>query len=81
MRVKINAKGDEHRVRLSFWVPTGIAGLPGVSNLLAQKAENKISPQQLRALISAVKKTRRKFGPMTIVDVESADGDIVKITI
>ncbi|HOP12059.1 MAG TPA: hypothetical protein PK629_11265 [Oscillospiraceae bacterium] len=81
MRVKINAKSDGHRVRMSFWVPTGAAALPGVSKLLANKTENVISPNQLRALIRAVKKTRRKFGPMTIVDVETADGDIVKISI
>ncbi len=81
MKIKINAKDEGHRVHLSFWVPTGLAGLPGICNLLAEKTPGKLSPQQLRALIRAVKETRKKFGPMIIVDVESAGGDIVKISI
>ena len=81
MRIKINAKSDGHKVRMSFWVPTGAASLPGVTSLLVKNTSGKISPQQMRALVRAVKVTRKKFGPMTIVDVETADGDIVKISI
>ena len=81
MRVKINAKDDGRRVRMSFWVPTGLVGLPGVGRLILKETSGKLTPKQLRALVKAVKETRKKFGPMTIVDVESADGSIVKISI
>ncbi len=81
MKIKIDAKGEKRPVRLSFWIPAGVAGLPAVSNLLVKKTGGRVSPRQLRALVKAIRETHKKFGPLTIVDVESADGDIVKISI
>ncbi len=81
MRIKVNAKDKGHRVRLSLWVPNGLVSMPAVSRLILKETSGKLTPQQLRALVKAIKETRKRFGPMNIVDVETADGDIVKISI
>ena len=52
-----------------------------VVNELRKQGNIDIQPEHIGLLFKEIKNIRKNFGRLTIVDVESADGDRVKIDI
>lgn len=81
--MKIEVVTEDFKMKLPVPLPTflirGIVieyALKGVSN-----ASVKMSKEQSRKLAKAIRKCAGKYKGLTIVDVESSDGEIVKITL
>lgn len=79
MLIKIDADGR----RFTLPIPNGLLGLGtwGVKLAAKDSGELPITPAQMRALVRELKKARRTFGRLTLVEAESADGDRVKIVL
>lgn len=86
MRIKVQENGGK-AINLIF--PTGLLFNPitakiafvAIEKALKQKEEFRISEKQLRQLFFALRDCKRNFPGLVLVDVESADGDLVKITL
>lgn len=79
MLIKVNS--EEHRFTLP--IPNCLLGLGAWGLRVASRYSDDIpvTPEQLRVLIRELKKARRTFGRLTLVDIESADGEKVKIVL
>ena len=80
MRVKVNAKGR----RLTIPVPYSLLGSGLILRAISGAVQNSavpLTPQQMRMLVDGLKEAKRNFGPLTLVDVMSADGGTVIITL
>lgn len=82
--MKIIVKSQEHNIRLGF--PTAWLFGRG-SALLAEKLGRKyapeamqnISPETIPILCAEFRRIKKKYGSYDLVEVESADGEYVKI--
>ena len=84
--MKIIVKSGEHDIRLG--IPTALIFSKG-STFLAEKLGRKYSPESMvdippeaiPALCAELRKIKKKYGTYELVEVESADGRYVKITL
>lgn len=93
MRIFIQAEGHTFRFRLPNWLLSSPRGWKFISKYISKDMrENRygalaIDPiplappksQDLRTLKRALKKLRKQTGGFTLVDIETEDGEIVRI--
>jgi len=84
MRIRIKGHGQNRNIIL----PTGLIfskGTVWLANHVARKyaadAMKDISPEALDALFAEFRSIKRKHGSWNLVEVESADGETVLITL
>lgn len=82
--MKIRIKSDD--VNLNLVLPTRLLigkTVVKIANSLGRKyaadALKDISPETLEILCAELRRVKKKYGAWDLVDIESADGDIVKI--
>ncbi len=79
MYIKIRAEGKRFTLPLpNFLFDLGAWGM-GIA--LKKNTDIPLTKEQLRQLVSALKEAKRTYGSLTLVDVETAQGDIVKIVL
>lgn len=84
--MKITIKGDGHH-SLYIIFPTRIVFIPTLISLGLRIARRKcphvphISRSTLRTLSSSIQETKRRYGHYELVNIESNDGDMVKIVL
>ena len=76
--MKISVKTDGKKFFLMF--PTSLACNGLVAKIVAKHTDG-LSAEQLSKLFKALKQYRRRHGPLDLVDVATADGTKVHITI
>lgn len=79
MWIKVHADGK----RFSLPIPNACLeiGLRIAGRTLAGREDFPLTETQLRLLANGLREARRDFGRLTLVDVETADGEIVKIVL
>lgn len=84
--MKIEIRGGEENMTLLL--PTGIIFSRGtawladtVGRKYAGDAMKDIPPEALKNLFAEIRRIKRRYGKWELVDVESADGEKVKITL
>ena len=84
--MKIHIKSENQNLR--FRIPTGLIFSPLVARLgcryglqYAGDAMKDISPEALIALFAEFRRIKKKHGSWELVDIESADGGLVKVTL
>lgn len=84
--MKILISDGEHNIRL--WLPTGmIFSKPGIrlaigaAQIYAPEAMENISPEAAIALCDELKRIRKKYGSWELVEIRSADGEHIRITL
>lgn len=81
MRIIVDTTNDKN---IHITLPTGLI-LNRLTALIAAKAAQKngimVTYEQIYSLLTALKDFKRINGDWTLVEVESADGNYVKITI
>ena len=84
--MKILVKSDEHRIHLS--VPTNLIFNPIVARIAvryglrnAPESVRNISPDALEALFAEFRRIKKQHGKWELVDMECANGDLVKIVL
>ena len=84
--MKIKIRSDEHKFTL--WIPTGLMfsrSTVWIVNKLGRKyagdALQNIPPEALDRLFAEFRRIKRKHGRWDLIDLESADGDVVKIVL
>ena len=84
--MKISVHDDE--TDLNLWLPTNLIFgkltvklINGVGRKYAGEALEKIPPEALERLFAEIRRIKKKYGSWELVDVESADGSIVHITL
>lgn len=85
MRIIIESPGEKtirliFPTRLLFNNLTALIGA-GTINKYIPSSSPRISAGQLRGLIKEINRVKRKYRDFVLVDVESSDGDIVKIVL
>jgi len=82
--MKIHVKSGNHNLRL--YLPTGLIFSKTIARLgcrfglkYAGDAMRNISPEALEALFAEFRRIKHKHGSWDLVDIEGADGQIVKI--
>lgn len=84
--MKITIKGDGHH-SLHIIIPTWIVSSPTLISLSLRIARKKcphvpyISRNTLKMLRSSIKETKRRYRHYELVNIESNDGDLVKIVL
>ncbi len=84
MRIKVKASGMR---QFTIALPTGMIFSPTMIRLglcIGRKYADEvpdISAHDLRAICKAAKQTKRRYGRYELVSVESAQGDLVGITL
>ena len=78
----IHVKDGENNIRILL--PTGLVfsrltAMIGVAVIKKYAPERGISAKQIDALFAEFRRIKRRYGRWELVDVESADGQIVKI--
>ena len=84
MRIQIQDKEHRFTLRLPTMLLFGrfSAGLIcRASYKYAPDAVENISPEHLKALLAEMGRIRKKYGRWELVEVESADGTYIKITL
>lgn len=80
--MRIHVKDGENNIRILL--PTGLVfsrltAMIGVAVIKKYAPERGISAKQIDALFAEFHRIKRRYGRWELVDVESADGQIVKI--
>ena len=86
MQIKIKAK-DENK-NINILLPTSLV-FSNLSAIIAHKAiTNKVEKEQfsisrkdLARLMWMLRSFKKKYGKLELVDIESSDGDIIKISL
>jgi len=79
MYIKIKADGRRFTLPLpNFFFDLGAWGL-GIA--IKNKADIPLTKDQLHQLVDALKEARRIHGKLTLVDIETAQGEIIKIVL
>lgn len=84
MRIQIK---DGSR-NLNIVLPTGLVFSKGtawlanhVGRQYAEDAMDNISPEALEALFAEFRRIKKKYGSWELVNIESSDGEMVKVTL
>lgn len=79
MWIKVHADGK----RFSLPIPNACMeiGLRIAGRTLAGREDFPLTEAQLRMLAKGLREARRDYGHLVLVDVETVDGDIVKIVL
>lgn len=86
--MKVHIKDGETKRKFSLWVPTSILKWKWIYSLIIKYSKDDTS----KKITNLIKNNSKKFykilkkyikanGHFTLVDIESADGDIVKIIV
>lgn len=79
MYIKIRAEGKRFTLPLpNFLFDLGAWGM-GIA--LKKNSEIPLTKEQVKQLVRALKEAKRTYGHLTLVDIETAQGDIVKIVL
>ena len=79
--MRIHIQSDDKNLR--FWLPTnlvfsrGMAWLGGRYGL--RYSHVSISPEELSRLFAEFRRVKRRYGAWELVNIESADGSLVKV--
>ncbi len=82
MRIQIST--DDHNIRiclpngLFFNRLTAAIGIRAMQKYAPEQLRD-LSPKQINALFSEFRRIKKKYGSLDLVDVQSSDGQIVKI--
>jgi len=79
MYIKIKAEGTNFALPL----PNCLFGLGawGLGIAIKNNAQVPITKDQMKQLVDSLKEAKRIYGKLTLVDVETAQGEIVKIVL
>lgn len=79
MYIKIKADGK----RFTLPLPNFLFGLGawGLGIAIRNNADIPLTQDQVRQLVDALKEARRTYGNLTLVDIETARGEIVKVVL
>lgn len=79
MWIKVHADGK----RFSLPIPNACLdiGLRIAARSLSGREDIPLTEAQIRLIARELRNARRDYGHLTLVDVETADGDIVKIVL
>lgn len=84
--MKIHIKSKEQNLRIR--IPTGLVFSPLGARFIcryglqyAGDAMKDISPEALTALFAEFRRIKKKHGSWDLVDIESTDGELVKVTL
>ena len=81
MRIHIKSEGKN----LHFWIPTNFVFSRGIAWLAVRfglhYANMDLSPEQLYRLFAEFRRIKRKYRTWELVNVESADGEQVKVVL
>lgn len=84
--MKIQIKGGSYAMNIVL--PTGLVFSKGTARLAnhvgrqyAEDAMRDIPPEALDALFAEFRRIKKKYGSWELVDIESSDGEKVKVTL
>ena len=84
--MKIHIKSKEQNLRIR--IPTGLVFSPLGARFIcryglqyAGDAMKDVSPEALKALFAEFRRIKRKHGSWELVDIESSDGELVKVVL
>ena len=84
--MKIHIKSEGQNLRIC--IPTYLVFSPLVARLgchfgsqYAGDAMKDVSPEALKALFAEFRRIKRKHGSWELVDIESSDGELVKVVL
>lgn len=84
--MKIRVHNDD--INISLWIPTNLIFgkltvklVNTVGRKYAGESLEKIPPDALEKLFTELRRIKRKHGSWELVEVESADGEIVRVTL
>ena len=84
--MKIHIKSKEQNLRIR--IPTGLVFSPLGARFIcryglqyAGDAMKDLSPEALSALFAEFRRIKKKHGSWELVNIESSDGDLVKVTL
>ena len=79
MRIHIKSEGKN----LHFWIPTNFVFGRGIAWLAVRfglhYANVDLSPEQICLLFAEFRRIKRKYRTWELVNIESADGELVKV--
>lgn len=79
MYIKIRAEGKRFTLPLpNFLFDLGAWGM-GIA--LKNNADIPLTKEQVKQLVNALKEAKRTYGNLTLVDIETAQGEIIKIVL
>ena len=84
MKIYIHEPEEEKNIRLT--IPNGVI-FNKLGAMIAGKVieentqENTITKEQLKRLMKEIKRYVKQFGHFDLVDIETSDGEIIKITL
>ncbi len=84
MKISIKGSGREKHISLpnSLMFNQGTGWLAGtMGKKLAPEAVEGISPQAVKAILAELQRVKKRHGEWTLVEVESANGETVTITL
>jgi len=82
MRIKIYSDGHRINLRLpTSWLLNRFTARIAAKAINGDREEPYISEESMYALLQGMKRIRRDFRGLTLVEVDSADGDQVRITL
>lgn len=84
MKIYIHEPEEEKNIRLT--IPNGVIfnklGAMIAGRVIEENTqENTITKEQLKRLMKEIKRYVKQFGHFDLVDIETSDGEIIKITL
>ena len=77
--MKITVKSDDINLLIPF--PTSLACSGFVAKIAAKYTDGELSAEQLSRFFNELKKYRRRNGPIRLVEIESADGEKITVSL
>ena len=84
MKIHIKSKEQNLRIRIStglVFSPLGARFICRYGLQYAGDAMKDLSPEALSALFAEFRRIKRKHGSWELVDIESSDGELVKVVL
>lgn len=77
--MKITVKSDD--INLFIPLPTSLACSGFVAKIAAKHTDGELSAEQLSRIFKELKKYRRRNGPIRLVEIDSADGEKIIVSL
>ncbi len=77
--MKISIKSDD--TNLFIPLPTSLACSGFVAKIAAKHTDGELSAEQLSRIFKELKKYRRRHGPLDFIEVDTADGTKIRISL